>query len=54
MTVSGEIKSTGEEAFIKYFNLHPVAEFVYRSYENHKSPSERPFSWPTFKSLTSM
>ena len=34
--VSNEIESTGEEAFVKYFILHPVAEFAYRSYENKK------------------
>ena len=34
--MSDEIKSTGEEAFVKYFILHPVAEFAYRSYENKK------------------
>jgi len=54
MIVSGETESTGEEAFIKYFILHPVAEFVYRSYENQESLSGRPVSWPTFKSRTSM
>ena len=36
MIVSVEIESTGEEAFVKYFILHPVAEFAYRSYENIK------------------